>query len=228
MTEAEWLGLEQPFELLDALVASTEHRPSDRKLILFACALCRSFQLLLPEPRALEWVEVIEEFADGRTSARNLASVNRAIRSANAVHQPLPNRAKNAARSALGFLSAPSGSYVDSDHGAFWVLDVLDLHGPRQERKAIRRWQEEKVLQIGRDVFGNPFRPVAFSPPWRTAVVTALADAAYTERVFDRLPIIADALEDAGCTDRDILDHCRQPGVHVRGCWVVDLVLGKN
>jgi hypothetical protein len=58
--------------------------------------------------------------------------------------------------------------------------------------------------------------------------VTALAKAIYGERAFDRLPILADALEEAGCTNAELLGHCRQPGVHVRGCWVVDLVLGKE
>jgi hypothetical protein len=62
---------------------------------------------------------------------------------------------------------------------------------------------------------------------WLTADVRALAEAAYADRAFDRLPILADALEEAGCTDRSMLDHCRQPGEHVRGCWVVDLVFGK-
>jgi hypothetical protein len=79
-----------------------------------------------------------------------------------------------------------------------------------------------------RDIFGNPFRPVTFNPAWRTSNVTALAQAIYDDRAFDRLPILADALEDAGCDRVDILNHCRQPGEHVRGCWVVDLVLGKE
>jgi len=63
---------------------------------------------------------------------------------------------------------------------------------------------------------------------WRTTTVAQLAEAIFANRAFDRLPILADALEDAGCTNRDILDHCRQPGAHARGCWVVDLVLGKS
>jgi len=89
---------------------------------------------------------------------------------------------------------------------------------------------DERMLQAAllRDVFGNPFRPVTFDTAWRTATVTNLAQAIYHERAFDRLPILADALEDAGCTNADVLRHCRQPGEHVRGCWVVDLVLGKS
>ena len=69
---------------------------------------------------------------------------------------------------------------------------------------------------------------LTFDAAWRTATVTSLALAIYEERAFDRLPILADALEDAGCTNADILGHCRGGGEHVRGCWVVDLVLGKE
>jgi hypothetical protein len=79
-----------------------------------------------------------------------------------------------------------------------------------------------------RDILGNPFRPVRVDPVWQTGTVVSLAQAIYDERAFDRLPILADALEDAGCTNADILNHCRQPGEHVRGCWVVDLLLGKG
>ncbi|WP_246173617.1 hypothetical protein [Limnoglobus roseus] len=79
-----------------------------------------------------------------------------------------------------------------------------------------------------RDIFGNPFRPVACDPAWRTSTAVGLAEVIYDDRAFDRLPILADALQDAGCEDADILAHCRGDGPHVRGCWVVDLVLGKE
>jgi hypothetical protein len=79
-----------------------------------------------------------------------------------------------------------------------------------------------------RDIFGNPFRPVAVAPVWLTSDVLTLATGIYEDRAFDRMPILADALQDGGCDNDDILDHCRQPGEHVRGCWVVDLVLGKK
>jgi len=69
---------------------------------------------------------------------------------------------------------------------------------------------------------------VAADPAWLTPTVASLARGIYTDRAFDRLPILADALQDAGCDSADILGHCRGPGPHVRGCWVVDLVLGKG
>ncbi|MBA4064588.1 MAG: hypothetical protein C0501_12920 [Isosphaera sp.] len=78
-----------------------------------------------------------------------------------------------------------------------------------------------------RDIVGNPFRPVTADPAWVTSTVVQLAAGVYAERAFDRLPILADALQDAGCDHPDVLAHCRGLGPHVRGCWVVDLVLGK-
>ena len=78
------------------------------------------------------------------------------------------------------------------------------------------------------DIFGNPFRSVIFPPSWRTSTAVALAAQMYESRDFSAMPILADALQDAGCDNADILDHCRHEGPHVRGCWVVDLVLGKE
>jgi hypothetical protein len=79
-----------------------------------------------------------------------------------------------------------------------------------------------------RDIFGNPFRSVTTNPTWLTFNVVALAEGIYADRAFDRLPILADALQDAGCANPEVLSHCRDGGVHVRGCWVVDLLLGKG
>src|SRR5262249_17037155 len=81
------------------------------------------------------------------------------------------------------------------------------------------------------ELFDNPFGPVTLVRAWVTwdgGTIPKLAQGIYDDRAFDRLPILADALEDAGCTDADILNHCRQPSVHVRGCWVIDLLLGKE
>ena len=79
-----------------------------------------------------------------------------------------------------------------------------------------------------RDIFGNPFRPVFFNPEWRTSTVVSLAKSMYESRDFSTMPILGDALQDAGCEHEDILNHCREPGEHVRGCWVVDMILGKS
>ncbi|MBY0522829.1 MAG: hypothetical protein K2R98_05505 [Gemmataceae bacterium] len=77
-------------------------------------------------------------------------------------------------------------------------------------------------------MFGKPFCPISINPTWITPTVKQLAEAIYEDRGFDRLSILADALEEAGCTDQEILTHCREPGPHTRGCFVVDVVLGKE
>ncbi|MCE9565142.1 MAG: hypothetical protein K8U57_24180 [Planctomycetes bacterium] len=91
--------------------------------------------------------------------------------------------------------------------------------------------KQERIAHCNllRDIFGNPFRPVAFAAEWRTSTVVALAQEMYGSRDFSPMPILADALQDAGCDNDDILTHCRDAnGVHVRGCWVVDTILGKE
>jgi hypothetical protein len=82
-----------------------------------------------------------------------------------------------------------------------------------------------------REVFGNPFAPVVLDLAWlawQNGTIPRLARGTYDERAFDRLPILADALEEAGCDDADILGHLRGPGPHARGCWPLDLLLGKS
>jgi hypothetical protein len=84
------------------------------------------------------------------------------------------------------------------------------------------------IGRILRDIFGNPFRPITLNPAWLTSTVTTLAEQMYDRRDFSPMPILADALQDAGCDSDDILNHCRGENVHVRGCWVLDRLLGKE
>jgi hypothetical protein len=93
------------------------------------------------------------------------------------------------------------------------------------------RFMRQVEAALVRCLFGNPFRPVVIDPGWLQwdgGAVPRIAEAIYEDRAFDRLPILADALEEAGCTDADVLGHCRGPGPHARGCWVTDLLLRKN
>src|SRR5262249_31831698 len=83
------------------------------------------------------------------------------------------------------------------------------------------------LCHLVRDIFGNPFRPVRFDPAWRTAAAVSLARGMYRGRDFGRLTDLADARQDAGCDTEAVLTHCHRPRPHVRGCWAVDLVLGK-
>ncbi len=111
---------------------------------------------------------------------------------------------------------------------------VMSSHPPDvqqeiyQDGRAAMEQESQHHAHLLRDVFGNPFRPVAFDPGWRTDTVVSLAKHLYESRDYSAMPILADALQDAGCEDEAVLAHCRDPQqVHVRGCWVVDLVLGK-
>jgi hypothetical protein len=113
-------------------------------------------------------------------------------------------------------------------------VDAFERNLQREEvlvlcLRALQRYvSQPQVSEFIRDIFGNPFRPVTFDPNWRTSTAAALAAQMYDSRDFSAMPILADALQDAGCENAGILDHCRGPGPHVRGCWVVDMVLGKE
>lgn len=119
-----------------------------------------------------------------------------------------------------GLWHDPTGS-IEMRADAAAIASAGDAEGPA--------WQAERCAQAGllRELFGNPFRPESFDPSWRTPEVVALAGTIYEGRAFDRLPVLADALEHAGCTDPEVLRHCRGGGPHVRGCWVLDLAVAK-
>ncbi|VTU01191.1 Uncharacterized protein (Fragment) OS=uncultured bacterium PE=4 SV=1 [Gemmataceae bacterium] len=101
-------------------------------------------------------------------------------------------------------------------------------YGPETLLDALRLVPAITGTALLREILGNPFRPVAFYAAWRTDTAVSLARHIYESRDFSAMPILADALQDAGCDSAAVLDHCRGPGPHVRGCWVVDLVLGKE
>jgi hypothetical protein len=94
--------------------------------------------------------------------------------------------------------------------------------------RAIENSEYAPLAALLRDIVGNPFRPVTLDPRWLTSTVMNLATEIYTEKTLDRMPILADALVDAGCDDEEIIAHCRDDGPHVRGCWVLGLLLGKE
>jgi hypothetical protein len=105
---------------------------------------------------------------------------------------------------------------------------------PARDAKGDAAYQSRRVEELQaqatllRDIFGNPFRPVTTDTSWLTAKARKLAQSIYSRRRFQDTPRLADALEEARCTNREILEHCRRPGPHVRGCWVIDLVLEKS
>jgi hypothetical protein len=105
----------------------------------------------------------------------------------------------------------------------------IDRLGREEQTAHYSQMRKSKERELALELVGpNPFRPITFATAWRTSTVVALARQMYESRDFGAMPILADALQEAGCENAAILDHCRDGGPHVRGCWVVDLVLGKE
>jgi hypothetical protein len=208
MTEVEWLASDDLGPMLNFVRGKT----SDRKVRLFAVACCRCvWWPYLDDERSKQAVEVAERFADASATP---AERTRAERIAKLATKGKPGGQRYWAAVAAQMTAAkplPVEPFIS-------VLGVF--RGTDEERRQQRR--------LAGDIFRNSFRSAVLQPAWLTSTVTSLAEGAYMQGAFDRLPILADALEDAGCTDAAILEHCRGPGPHVRGCWVVDQILAKE
>ena len=201
VTEEEWLGCRRPREMLCHLEAGD--LATDRKLHLLAAACCRLVWPLLPEAsrRAVVMAERLAEEAVDDLAL--FETVRAAIETACEIADPEANLAAEMA-------------YRAANRDGWYAAAVVG-YGPDADRE----------VAALRDIFGNPFRPVTIDPARLTPTVVSLAQAIYDERAFDRMPVLGDALKDAGCDSEDILDHCRSQTEHVRGCWMVDAVLGK-
>ena len=230
MTEAEWLTANEP----KALLMFIWDVKSPRKVRLFAVACCcRLWHLLNDQLR--QAVTTAEQFADGTEDQDKLTETCNSLKWDNGFELPaeIPLGAFEAVSWAV---LADRGLYPsEAASSAWWVLEGLFGREPLpvQEQEEQRRlaWRIEQGVQADmvRELFGNPFHPITFAPAWRTSDVLLLARGIYEERAFDRTPILADALQDAGCDSDDILNHLRDPhATHVRGCWALDMVLGKE
>jgi ankyrin repeat protein len=226
LTETEWLASAKPEDLLAALDRRFGGKPSPRKLRLFLVACCRR---LLSAWRFQEVVDFAEAYADREVNLTRRRALLKAVAPVEADDFP--------AYSALELATARELPAAQAAAGAEWV--IVERVGrdpepdPKMEQERLRDWEEEKRWQAGilRDIFGNPFQPTEINVSWRKwqrGRIAKLAQKIYDRRQFDELPSLADALEQAGCTDAGMLGHCREAGEHVRGCWVVDLILGKE
>jgi hypothetical protein len=205
MTEKEWLTCTDPHPMLERLRGWT----SDRKLRLFAVACSRRIWTLIDDLGRIA-VEAAENFADGNLGPDELRAARLACQGAGgkaswyaAATRP-EIAARNAARSAQAGVASNPLLGTEADELPAQTVLLRDILGP------------------------IPYRRITIDPTSLTPTVVQLAGTIYDDRAFDRMPELADALHDAGCDNDEIMRHCRGLGPHVRGCWVVDLVLGKE
>jgi hypothetical protein len=201
---------------------------SERKLRLFVCGCCyRLTELwdILGEDELVA-VEFANLYADGRATREEL----KLVRDDLSYIDDYYGGSEEIRFHALDCVTAiPLG---DVNGLANRIVEYFENDHHWTEAELEAEQHAERVLQceILRDLFGSPFRPVGVESSWLTwhdGTVPRLAQATYDERAFDRLPVLADTLEEAGCVSVEILAHCRGPGPHVRGCWVVDAILDK-
>jgi hypothetical protein len=248
MTEAEWLACTDPQKMLESL----GDKASDRKLRLFACGCCRRLWDVLASRRPKHWPPVVTRWRK--------AMVEGVERYVDGAYDPSTAKFPIGGDRYTGggdWLDWVAGRAAEVEEPALpTAVEVSEYACEARRHQALEEWagrlrlppgeaddpeaaataaERATQCQLLRDIFGNPFRPVALDPAWLTPDVLSLARAAYDNRTLpegtlepERLGLLADALEDGGCNHADLLGHLRGPGPHVRGCWAVDLILGKS
>jgi hypothetical protein len=208
VNEDEWLTLRAPHRLLEYICRISSHR----KARLYSVACCYRVRDQFTNERSHRAVELSELYADKLVPFSELRGV---------------------------YADSPAAPPTGEPYCAWWCARLGKVMGPRMAAgfavdeatiwgKRSLDTEHAAQAELLRDIFGNPFRPVTFDPHWRTSDVVGLAHAIYEDKAFERMPILADALMDAGCEEEQIIGHCRGDGPHVRGCWVVDLILDKQ
>jgi hypothetical protein len=237
MTEHDWLSCTTP----EPMLAFLQGKVSDRKLRLFACCCVRRAWHWLDEASRAA-VEVAERYADGQASAAELAAAYTGAREATDGYTGAPGRVAHVEL----VRSAATHSATADTNAAAVARGISDAFGYAAGRKAERAagpyaspaayraaHGAEAAAQAAllRCAAGNPFRPAAVDPAWLAwdfGAVLGLARRASRDAAFEKLPDLADALAAAGCENTEMINHCRGDGPHVRGCWVVDLLLGRE
>ncbi len=236
MTEAEWRACENPSKMRKQILPRGFRVA---RWLHFHIACVQRVRHLLNAP-AVKWLDNVSGLSgaglthalkDGKrwslSSEDHLQvyELSERIRRCRtkAARRRLMNQADFAALCAFGWVG-PFCSLAASN----WVCVAVGRCGWPPAAQAAARAERREHASLMRCVFRSTLSPVPLSPAWRTSTVVALAAQMYQSQDFSAMPILGDALQDAGCDSPEVLDHCRAPGAHVRGCWVVDLVLGKE
>jgi hypothetical protein len=220
VTEQEWLVCTDPSPMLRLL----RGKVSDRKFRLFAVGCCRRIPSYVSDQWRKYEIEVAERLADGLASdvdgpARSADRRPAVLNGVSAIHAPQCGSAGSASAASVA---------------AAWVAFSVEGITNSAWHQVYDREREDQIRLL-HDVFANPFHGVSADDVYLTPTVTSLATAAYEVRILpsgqldpQRLAVLADAVEESGCDNVDMLMHLRSPGLHVRGCWVVDLLLAKE
>jgi hypothetical protein len=215
--EADWLAATLPSQLLRFM----KKQASRRQYRLFGVACCRTMWAAL-DPIERDVVDAVERYAEGEAMQAELDRLAPKLPGTDKPHDHV-----TVVEGAVAWLINTG----EPDHVAAIQVGAFtaSYFGHMQAKRPFGSWgppsDYSRPLALARDIFGNPFRPLPIDPTWRTGTIIAIARHIYAERAFDCMPILADALEDAGCSDAHLLDHCRQSTTHVRGCWAIDLLL---
>jgi hypothetical protein len=229
MSEGNWFTWREPEKLL---CSASSFSPRQCGLIALACYQ-RTWHLI-PEGPIREGVRVLERHLDSPLSPRDLNEANAASTQAylDIMRRDLPGPAFTAASLAV---NAPTtaldpryiGNLVRCAREALVAEGAPFASLPPRGRAAWKRRLRLWMCDLIRDVVGDPSAPPRLEPAWRTPLVRAIAEQAEADRDYSCVPVLADALADAGCDDDALLDHLRWAPLHVRGCWAVELLLGR-
>lgn len=209
MTEADWNATDRPEVLLEWVVEEAVPPPSERQMQLFSIACCERLLPVHPHPAYLHALQLMANHIEGK---RDEQAVERLTDDLTGIEDAIDR--------ITTFAMALRMPWYDRETSGIALRRLL-------LNTMLFRGAEEplRLCSILRDVFGNPFHPVDFDPRWRSSTVLGLATTINAERRYERMPILADALMDAGCDDEMLLSHCQGANEHVKGCWAIELLL---
>lgn len=219
MTESEWLDCGSPMSMLDFLSG----KMSTRKMRLFACACCRQYWRLFGDERCRYGVEMAERFEDGKITVEELWSAQEEARIAGKQGDGLAPACCCFYRQETPYRLSAVKEVIEE---MLTLADYELFDGEMSEDEL--QSQNAILADILRDIFGNPHREHEHEPAWLTSEISALSQQVYDDQAFDHFPRLLTMLTNANCDNHDLLDHIRSDDHHVRGCWAIDLLIGKD